>query len=238
MSATPILVFDEWPEPTRSWSITVPSAKPLSDKLSEKDILKKIPIGRCILIAHRTRLISKGADTTLNNWAKERPDLHIIVITAVARADTSANDRIYFRRTPVSEGADYAFAERFERFRRAFEAGKLNFALLEPDELPQNLLCAYLVTLAASSAKHRQDDDRVSLIHKVMSNEAWRAAQQEFQTRLRLTNTKVSKAICSGTWPESLFTNGLPIEGALTALKSALSSDHQSPRQQSEANHD
>lgn len=224
MNATPVLIFDEWPDQTRSWKKVVPTATLLPDTLSDEDIIKRIPLGRCIAIAHRTPLVSRdhGVEGTLSSWTKERPDLHIVVITAVARTDKSIHPRIYFRRAPVSENTDLAFGERFDRFRRAFDKGEEDFRLLEPDELPQHLLCAYLVTLAASSVQCGLAEDRDEFVRKALSKEIWSKARGEFLERLQNNMTASTQLIAAEEWPEVLCMKGVPIDGVLLALRTAI----------------
>jgi len=56
----------------------------------------------------------------------------------------------------------------------------------------------------------------------MLSPEAWKVAQSDFKVRVRRTSLVDRKDATEFSWPQSVFPEGLPIQGFVVALKAAL----------------
>jgi hypothetical protein len=158
----------------------------------------------------------------LERWAERNPEATTIVISGAPQSRTSGAPNLYFRKAGVGTPADEHFAQLFRNFHSALLANRRDFSLLEPGQVPDELLAAYLVCLATSGNGSRLELND-PLVSGILHLDVWAIAQTQYKSG----SPDVQKSgPASGIWPQDIFENGKTKPGVVEALRSALHNNY------------
>lgn len=228
--AVPVHVLDtDWtrsPAGVRSWGAILPSPKRCRWVSGSITSIDGGSISTGVIVVHES-FLGSDLDTRkqLEHWAVENPEVTVVVISGQGRNSNALN--LYYRKAPVGIPTDDHFSKLFGNFHSALAAGRRDFSLLEPGQVPDELLAAYLVCLATSGVEKQPPGWDDPFVKNLLQPDAWASARTQYQSGLPDAQ---KDGPMSGAWPQDIIENGKAKPGVVEALRSVLHDSYVSGR--------
>jgi hypothetical protein len=174
-------------------------------------------IAKGVVLVHRSALFSILGARRWKAWAlriaKQESGPTFVVVSGGRQLNTGECPQLYFRRTAVLEiEIDPFFGACFREFHLQASQGTINFALLEPKAIGDELAAAFVT---AASARYAESD--------LPDGHFWAAAKAQFRLHIGSSHGAIAD-LSSGDWPAALQSSDargifiVSVEGILADL--------------------
>jgi hypothetical protein len=218
---TKVFVLDSLP-PRRNWptllGVEVAPCRWSSDQREPLQI-DDAPCCDGILVIHNSYFWScfrgddeskrtQALDALIQVASRRRNLISIAVSGAGESGETPVEHRLYYRKAVLGDN-DVFFGERFRAFRdRVLQYGLVDFSILEPDRVPDDLLSIYIASILTSDA-----GIPANVLARVIESQTWNIAEAQ----LKRLGGRVEK-----NWGPYILTESDALESLIEVIASHL----------------